>query len=193
MAYDLLSPVTDGARRELEQILLPVENGVRKENESVRYKIDGAWREVWSAIKTPVAKVGNIVMTDTAEYSYSIDTPYKMSYSITTPSSGGNHIPFKITKRGGFGKTIKVRYTMKQTLSLDANASLLFCDQNYEAMTRDKGAFYWYSSSSLITRTGTVTLDTEQEYIYLIVEAHTSNIVGYIENLYINDELVTFK
>jgi len=170
------------------------ENGAWVDCEFVRRYENGAWVDVWSANSTPTAtfyEAANIV-TGSTKRTYST-SEHRLDYSFSNVITGTNNIVYKITKKGGFGKTINVTYTFNQTMSLDAYASIRFLDQTYTGFTNTNGwAYQYYSSNGTETVSGSITMDVEQEYIFLLVESYGTDFSGSIYNIYINDELVTF-
>jgi len=56
----LMTPEVNGARQELPCLDSPEVNGARQEVASVKKYIDGAWREVWSAVKEMIFKSNTI-------------------------------------------------------------------------------------------------------------------------------------
>lgn len=163
---------------------------------SIKRYINGAWTEVWKISPTGSlfsALVG-FVNPEITTYSYSVSSDgTALTYTIRNAVAGNNNVPFMITKNGGFGKTIKLKYTVTQTVEVQAYASSRWLNKDFDAFTNTFGMWYNYQSCSETTFEGTMTVSEDQPYIYLLIEAYEYGITGTIKNVYINDELVLFK
>ena len=173
-----------------------------------RYK-DGAWVNVTSMKKyvngewvelLKSAPVGSLatelvyLVSSSTSYSYNItNNGTTINCKINGAVSGDNHIPFRITKAGGFGKTIKLKYTVTQTMTTSAYASSRWLKMDYLGISNSSGIWYNYYPCNELTYEDTITLDTDQQFIFLLFGAYSGNFDCTIKNVYINDELVTFK
>ena len=170
-------------------------NGAWTDVTSIKRYINGAWTEVYkiAPIATLQSSLVSFVSSSTT-YSYNItDNGTSITCSIQNASPGNNNVPFVINRAGGFGKTIKLMYTITQTMTTNAYASSRWINMNYGEISRELGVWYNYYPRTNETFEGTITLDTEQQYIYLLFEAYSGNLTSTISNVYINDELVTFR
>jgi hypothetical protein len=169
-------------------------NGAWVNVSSMKRYINGEWLELLKG-----APVGKLV----EEYVSFVDTSTSYTYDITNDGvtinckisnavGGNNNVPFRITRVGGFGKTIKLKYTITQTMTSQAYASTRWLKMDYSGMSTTSDMWYNYYSRSNETFEGTLTFDTDQTYIYLLFEAYSGNLNSTISNVYINDELVTF-
>lgn len=158
-----------------------------------RYK-DGEWVELLKG--APVGKLVEeyVSFVDTStSYTYNItDGGTTINCKISNAVAGINNVPFRITRVGGFGKTIKLKYTVSQTMTYNAYASSRWLKMDFTGMSDSYGMWYNYSFSDNVTYEGTLTFDTDQQFIYLLFEAYSNDLNSTISNVYINDELVTF-
>jgi hypothetical protein len=189
----MLSKPVNGAWEEIESVNKPV-NGAWQECEVVCKPVNGAWQEVWSN-GVRCAFITASMHTDTSTYSYEVlDGGKTLSYNITNVNASAlsSNMMFRIKKASGFGNTIKVKYTLTQTVN-QAMGSVFFATMTQQQLNRDSRTFYNYFPCSGETFEDTVTVETAQDYIYLFVDAYSSNgISGTITDLYINDEPVRF-
>lgn len=190
----LKTPEVNGARQELPCLESPEVNGARQEVAAVEKYVNGAWQEAWSLALECVfdhVRLNN----DTSTYDYEIsEDESTLSYSITNKKTAtvATALFFKIEKPGGFGTEIKVKYTLTQTVA-GKNCSVGFADMSQQLFNRDSTVFYNVYSCDNETFEDTVTVDTEQDCIYLILDAHSSyDAAGTITDIYINDKEVVF-
>lgn len=163
--------------------------------QSIKKYINGAWTEILkiAPVATLQSSLVHLVSSNTT-YSYNIINDGKgITCSINNATAGNNNVPFVINRAGGFGKTIKIKYTITQTMTTSAYASSRLLKMDYTEMSKTQGVWYNYYPRTNETFEGTLTLDTDQECLYLLFEAYSGNLTSTITNVYINDELVTFK
>lgn len=169
------------------------ELGAEVEAEAVYAYKDGAEEAVWTSHPT-CQWYGVTKNSDTTTYSYEVSNDGKtLSYSITndTATSSSSALSFRINKAGGFGNVIKIKYTITQTIQ-NACATTGFASSSMTYLSSEK-AFRNYFSCNNETFEGTVTLDTDQEWLYIFIDAYSNyDITATITDLYINDEPVTF-
>ena len=170
-------------------------NGAWKDINSIKQYKNGVWVEIYT-IK-PIASLQSSLVTfvnSSTTYSYTIDANRTaVTCNIQNAVSGDNHVPFIINKPGGFSNTIKLKYTVTQTMTASSLASSRWLKMDYLPMSNELGMWYNYYPCANTTYEGTLTFDKAQQCIYLLFEAYTGNLTSTISNVYINDELVTFK
>ena len=156
---------------------------------------DNTWVDVWTkglkATKT-------VVDTNSGQnHTHSISDDRKsLTFKVTgTGVAQVSQLVFGISKSNGFGTRIKIKYTLKQTVSITQGASLGFMNGSFGRLSSSSGVFWQRSSiSNEKTYEGTVTLSSNQTTLYLNIDANYNySIEGTIKNIYINDELVTFE
>lgn len=170
-------------------------NGAWVDITSVKQYINGAWTEIYKI--APVAKLYSALVSfvsSSTTYTYNIsENGTALTCSIQNAVAGNNNVPFIINRAGGFGRTIKLKYTITQTMTMSAYASSRWVDMNFAEISNDLGVWYNYQPRTYETFEGTITLDNAQQHIYLLFEAYSGNLTSTISNVYINDELVTFR
>ena len=171
-------------------------NGAWVDITSIKKYINGAWVEIWKT--TPVASFfpegTTFVNPSTTTYSYTTaNGGATLSFSIKNAVAGGNSVCFRISKSGGFGKAVKLKYTITQAMTSPAYASTVWYSTDFLPVTRELGMWYNYHPATNVTYEDTKTFDVDQTHLYFIFEAYSGDITGTISNVYINDELVTFR
>jgi len=169
-------------------------NGTWVNVTSIKRYINGAWKEVYKT--SPTARLqSSLVSFVSANTSYSynvLNNGTTITCSIQNAVAGNNNVPFVIERAGGFGNTIKLKYTITQTMTNSAYASSRWLKMNYDGMETSFGMWYNYQPCTNLTYEGTLTFPETQQYIYLLFEAYSGNLTSTISNVYINDELVLF-
>lgn len=170
-------------------------NGAWVDVTSIKRYINGAWTELYKV--TPIASLQSVLVhftNSSTTYSYNItENGTAITCSIQNAVAGNNNVPFVINRAGGFGKTIKLKYTITQTMTTSAYASSRWLKMDFTEISKSLGVWYNYYPRSNETFEETITLDTDQQYLYLLFEVYSGNLTSTISNVYINDELVTFK
>ncbi len=170
-------------------------NGAWVDITSIKRYINGAWTEIYKI--APVASLQSVLVSfvsPSTTYTYNVsEDGTALTCSIQNAVAGNNNVPFVINRPGGFGKTIKLKYTVTQTMTTSAYASSRWLKQDYVEMSKDSGVWYNYFPRDRETFEGTLTVDTDQQYIYLLFEVYSGNLTSTISNVYINDELVMFR
>lgn len=161
---------------------------------SMKRYINGEWVEILS--NPPVATIRTELISfvsDNTSYTYDIsENGTKIKCNINNAMPGINNVPFIINKGGGFGKTIKLKYTITQTMTTSAYASTRWLKMDFAGMSDSLNMWYNYQPRTNETFEGTLNFDTDQQFIYLLFEAYSGNLASTVSNVYINDELVTF-
>ena len=171
-------------------------NGAWVDITSIKRYINGAWSEIWKT--TPAATFfpegTTFVDPSVTTYGYTIaDGGATLNFNIKNAVAGGNSVCFRISKSGGFGKSVKLKYTITQTMTASAYASTVWYSTDFVPVTRELGMWYNYQPATNVTYEGTKTFEVDQTNLYFIFEAYSNDITGTISNIYINDELVTFR
>lgn len=174
-------------------------NGAWVNVSSVKRYVNGEWTELLQT--TPVGTFRSDLLyfmsTDTT-YSYEItqdgtSVTCKINNATSISGVGTNRVVFAINKAGGFGATIKLKYTVTQTMTSSAYASSRWLKMDFTPMSGSLGMWYNYQPCTNITHEGTLTFDTAQQLVFLHFEAYSGNLTSTISDVYINDELVTFR
>lgn len=175
-------------------ILKRYKNGEWINVTSIKRYVNGVWTEVYKT--NPVARLQSVLvsfMSTNTTYSYDVsNNGTTIRCNIKNAVAGNNNVPFVIERAGGFGTTIKLKYTVTQTMKSSAYASSRWLKMDYTEMSRDFGMWYNYQPCTNITYEGTLTFPESQQYIYLLFEVYSGDIDSTISNVYINDELVVF-
>lgn len=161
---------------------------------SMKRYIDGQWVELLSSPPVATLKKDFISFVgDNTTYTYNItEDGTGITCNINNAMPGINNVPFIINKGGGFGKTIKLKYTITQTMTTSAYASTRWLNMDFAGMSTTLDMWYNYQPRNNATFEGTLNFDTDQQFIYLLFEAYSGNLTSTVSNVYINDELVTF-
>ena len=161
-------------------------NGAWVDCEFVKSYSNSTWLEMWSNGKK--LKLYTTILDPSAKYTLSTSNDNKtLNYSLVGGGDASNNVLLAVNNPSGFGTSIKIQYTLKQSLS-DALAGL-----------------YWLSgdmTTKLISHFNTISNATPYSYtvnannpttLFLLIDAwRTYNISGEIGNVVINGEPILF-
>jgi hypothetical protein len=112
-----------------------------------------------------------------------------LNYSLTGTGTANNSVVLAVRNASGFGANMTVKYTLKQSVPINGYGGTYFMDDDYVTILTGHDR----SVSSATTYSSTFSVNNSNVLYLLIDIVHGYTINGTISDVYINDELVTFK